>query len=135
MVNLICSERILRYVKNSLIFSIPFLNELLTQLNSLFENTKFTIKVEKNNQFPFLDVLLTKKVDGGLNYQVFRKNIHTDIYIHIDFHHHPTQQIGFIKTLATKDTRISDSEHLTQEFRHLRTVFMMNIYHEKLINK
>ena len=37
------------------------LNDFLAHLNSLSEHIKFTLEMEKENQLPFLDVLLTKK--------------------------------------------------------------------------
>ena len=37
------------------------LKEFLSHINSLSKHIKFTIEIEKDNQLPFLDVLLTKK--------------------------------------------------------------------------
>ena len=75
------------------------LNEFLTHLNILLKHIKFTIKLEKDSQFPFRDVLLTKNEDARLNYKVYRKKTCTDRYVHVDSHHHPTQKVGIIKTL------------------------------------
>jgi len=77
--------------------SLDKLNEFLSHLNSLSEHIKFTIEIEKDNQLPFLDVLLTKK-NGKLSHQVFRKQTHTDKYLHSNSHHHPKQKVGVIKT-------------------------------------
>ena len=69
---------------------IEKLHDLLAHLNSLFQHIKFTIKIENDGKLPFLDVLLTKKEDGGMGYEVYRKDTHTYRYIHANSHHHPT---------------------------------------------
>ena len=71
--------------------------------------------MEKHNKLPFLDIILRKKADGMLGYQVYRKKTHTDIYVHVDLHHHPSQKLGIIHTLATRASTISDHENLDEE--------------------
>jgi len=110
------------------------LNEFLSHINSLSQHIKFTIEIEKDNQLPFLDDLLTKK-NGKLSHQVFRKQTHTDKYLHSNSHHHPKQKVGVIKTLATRASRISDPEHLEEELNHLYKVFINNGYHKNIIQK
>ena len=51
---------------------------------------KFTMELEENGSIPFLDVLLTRKEDGTLGHEVFRKKTHMDSYLHADSHHHPS---------------------------------------------
>ena len=75
--------------------------------------------MEKNGIIPFLDVKITKRPDGMLSHQVYRKLTHTEQYLHVVSHHHPTQKLGVIKTLATKALKISDKQHLDQEREHL----------------
>ena len=52
---------------------------------------------------------------------------------------HPTHKIGVLHTLATRDLRISDKEHLVKEKEHLIKVFLKNGYNKhqtiKAINK
>ena len=91
--------------------------------------------MEIYGKLPFLDVLLTKKEDEGLGYQVYRKETHTYIYLHANSHHQPTQKVGIIKTLARRAKRISDADHLKNELDHLGMVFRKNGYHNKQINE
>ena len=70
------------------------LDVFLEHLNSQSEHIKFTMEVEKDNQIPFLDVLITKRNEGTLGHQVYRKKTHTDRYLHADSHHLPTQKLG-----------------------------------------
>ena len=84
------------------------LNKFLTHLNNQSEHIKFTMEVQENNRLPFLDVLITKNKDGSLAHQVYRKKTHTDRYLHATSHHHPSQKLGILNTLAIRAIRISD---------------------------
>ena len=99
------------------------LGKFLTHLNSISPNIKFTMELEENGSIPFLDVLLTRKEDGTLGHEVFRKKTHTESYLHADSHHHPSQNIGFLNTLVVRASRTSDTEHLEKEKDHLKEVF------------
>ena len=109
--------------------------EFLGHLNSRSDHIKFTMEVEEDNHIPFLDVLITKRNDGTLGHQVYRKKTHTDRYLHVDSHHLPSQKIGVINTLVTRAIRISDEDHLEQELDHLSNVFQMNGYNKNQITK
>ena len=111
------------------------MHDFLAHLNSLSQHIKFTIEIGKDGTIPFLDVLLTKKEEGGLGYQVYRKDTHTDMYLHANSHHHLSQKVGIIKKLATREKRISDADHLKNELDHLGMVFKKNGYHSKQINE
>jgi hypothetical protein len=93
--------------------------------------------VEKEEKYclPFLDVLTMKKQDGSLAHQVYRKKTHTDRYLHVESHHHPAQKTRIISTLVTCAIRISDKNHLEQEFNHLRRALLNNGYKRKQINE
>ena len=71
-------------------------------MNNQLEHIKFTMENEVDRKLTFLDILITRKDDGTLAYQVYRKKTHRDKYIHTDSHHHPTQNIGVFNTLATR---------------------------------
>lgn len=94
------------------------LEAFLSHINGLSNHIEFTIEVEKNNQLPFLDILLTKK-DGKLSSTVYRKKTHTERYLHTNSHHHLRKKVGIIKTLTTRASRISDPKHLKNELKHL----------------
>ena len=88
------------------------------------------MKWKKSDKLPFLHVLIRKKGDGMLGYQVHRKKTHTDRYVHADSHHNPPQKLGIIHTLAIRASRISDHENLNEELQHLKFVFKANGYKE-----
>ena len=58
--------------------------EFQKHLNNQCDSIKFTLEREEDKSLPFLDVLITKKIDGSLSHQVYRKKTHTNIYLHAD---------------------------------------------------
>ena len=70
-----------------------------------------------------------RKQHSSLRHQVYRKQTHTDRYLHAESHHHPAQKIGIINTLVTQAIRIADKDHLKQELNHL------NGYRDKQIKE
>ena len=104
------------------------LEEFLKHLNNLSQHIKFTMEIEDEGIIPFLDVLFSKQRNEKLGYQVYRKKTHMDKYLHLESHHHPSQNIGIIHTLAIKASRISDTNHERMELEHLKKVFKGNGY-------
>jgi len=111
------------------------LEKFFTHLNSISPDIKFTMELEENKSIPFLDVLIIRKEDGSLGHKVFRKATHTESYLHADSHHHPSQKFGVLNTLAIRALRISDSEHLDEEKKHLISTFKSIGYKEQEIKK
>ncbi|GJQ77708.1 hypothetical protein Trydic_g12829 [Trypoxylus dichotomus] len=59
------------------------LDNFLGHLNTQHPEIKFTMEVEKNGVMPFLDVLVTRKLNGRLGHSVYRKPTRIDIYMPI----------------------------------------------------
>ena len=93
------------------------------------------MEIEKDNKLPFLEVLISRREDGSISHQVYRKQTHTDRYLHADSHHFPPQKIGVINTLVTRALRISDKEHIQEEIDHLGRVFGDNRYSDRQFRK
>ena len=55
------------------------LRKFLIFLNNQYPNIHFTIDIEKNGKFPFLNVLVSKKAGGTLGHQMYRKPTHRQI--------------------------------------------------------
>jgi hypothetical protein len=49
------------------------LKKFVDHLNNYSEHIKFTMEIEVDGSLPFLDVCVTKKHDGSLGHQVYRK--------------------------------------------------------------
>ncbi|KYM76147.1 hypothetical protein ALC53_13434 [Atta colombica] len=96
------------------------LRKFLIFLNNQHPNIHFTIDIEKNGKLPFLDVLVSKKADDTLSYQVYRKSTHRYLYDDPELHHHSVQKQSAINSLVHRAFIISDKEHL-QKTQSLKT--------------
>jgi hypothetical protein len=90
---------------------------------------------EDKGSIPFLDFRFTKRPDGSLANQFYRNKTHLEQYLHVDSHHHPTQKLGVLNTIATRAFRIFDVEHLDEEKNHLLNVFKDNGYKKHQVIK
>jgi len=88
---------------------------------------------EKNGKLLFLDVLVSKKADGTLGHQVYRKPTHTDRYLRAELHH-PAQKLQLIH-LYIELSIISNKEYLQAELNHLKTALQKNGHDKKDIIK
>ena len=92
------------YVDNTFIIWRHSRAEFLIFLNNQHPNIHFTMDIEKNGKLPFLNVLVSKKADGTLDHQVYRKLTHTDRYLHES--HHLAQKQSTINSLVHRDFTI-----------------------------
>jgi hypothetical protein len=53
------------------------------------------MELEDNNSIPFLDVLITRKLDGTLGHKVLRKKTDTNNYLHANPTTTPLKRWGF----------------------------------------
>ena len=74
----------------------PDVEGLLHHLNSVRPTIKFNMEVEEGGSLPLLDTKITRKEDGKLDITVYRKQTHTDRYLHFRSHH-PTREEGYGK--------------------------------------
>ena len=72
---------------------------LLHYLNSICPTITFTMEVEEGGSLPFLDTRVTRKEDGKLDITVYRKQTHTDSYLHFRSHHPTHVKRGAVRCL------------------------------------
>ena len=108
------------------------LNEFHQHLNEQHPAIQFTREVESEKRIAFLDVLVNR-VDNRVSFTVYRKNTHTDRYIHFTSHHHPRVLSGVIKCLKNRADKICDTKGSARELSHLRKVFQANGYPREVI--
>lgn len=83
-----------RYVDNTFVVwphGKRVLQEFQKHLNGIHENIKFTMKTKENGALSFLDVLVTRRLDGTLGHTVYRKPTHAELYLHATSEHHPAR--------------------------------------------
>ena len=84
---------------------------LLHHLNEVRPTIKFTMELEKDGSLPFLDTSLTRREDGTLNVNVFRKGTHTDRYLHFNSHHPASAKRAAVRSLFDRARNV---HHITE---------------------
>ena len=121
----------LRYVDDTFIIwqhGSDKLSDFLDHLNQQHPRIQFTMETETSDSLPFLDVLISKRVDGSLGHSVYRKPTHTDRYLNARSFHPPSVKSSVNRTLLRRAHIISDKEHLPSELKHLNVVLRDNGY-------
>ena len=85
---------------------------LTEHLNSIdvTGNIKFTYDQENEGKLAFLDVLLSRRPDGSIKLQIYRKPTHTDAYLMFDSHHPVQHKFSVIRTLLGRNHEIVTEE-------------------------
>jgi hypothetical protein len=68
------------------------LQDFLQHLNNIHRSIEFMTEAEQDRTLPFLDVLVSIRLDGTLGHRVYRKMTRTDLYLHAKSEHHPAQK-------------------------------------------
>ena len=121
----------LRYVDDTFIIwqhGSDKLSDFLDHLNQQHPRIQFTMETETSDSLPFLDVLISKRVDGSLGHPVYRKPTHTDRYLNARSFHPPSVKSSVNRILLRRAHIISDKEHLPTELQHLNVVLRDNGY-------
>ena len=63
-------------------------------LNTINSSIQFTVEMETSGSIAFLDVLLTRELDGSLSTTIFRKPPHTGRYLPFNYHHLFSQKVS-----------------------------------------
>ena len=100
----------------------------LRHLNEVCPTIKFTMEQEKDGSLPFLDTSLTWRKDGTLNVTVFRKQTHTDRYLHFNSHHPASAKRAAIRSLFNWARNITLWKEDLRKEEHLTAAFRQNGY-------
>ncbi|BHF70958.1 hypothetical protein SprV_0401401100 [Sparganum proliferum] len=126
-----------RYVDDT--FVVIDRDQLLTfkeRLNAVFPDIQFTMEEEENNQLAFLDVLVCRKVCGGLKTKVFRKATNTMQVLNFNSNHPISHKRSCVRTLYRRvETHCSEPEDKIAELQYLRRVFKANGYPRNFVNR
>jgi hypothetical protein len=84
------------------------------------------MEAEQDRILPFLDVLVSRGLDGTLRRTVYRKSTHTDLHLHAKSEHQPAQKRAVLTTLIRRAKTLCDPDSLGKEIQHLRDTFQRN---------
>ena len=113
-----------RYVDD--VYSIVETNQIALfhdHLNTISSSIKFTKELESEGTLSFLDVAVTRKTDGSLSADIYRKPTHTGRYLSFSSHHPLNQKLCSARTLYSRDNNIiSDENKKIQKFHHVSDI-------------
>jgi hypothetical protein len=66
---------------------------------------------------------------------VYRKPIHTNLYLNSKSHHHPSNKQAVLSTLIHRARALCDEDSLQAELLFLKDVFKENGYNDQQINR
>lgn len=105
-------------------------------LNRFHTDINFTYEEEKDGKISFLDVLISRKLDGSFDTEVFRKKTDSSIYINWDAFACRSWKIGTLKGLFRRAFLVCSTEKsLEGEIKHLKYVFTtINGYPSRVVS-
>ena len=78
---------------------------------------------------PFLDLNISRSPQG-LNFSVYRKPTHTDLYTHYYLTHPATTKRGVLISLFLRAHRLWSTDYLQKEIEHLRSTQISRSYYQ-----
>ena len=112
-------------------------DSFLDHLNHIHPSIKFTREETRpDGAIPFMDILITHKDDGTLQTSVYRKTIHTDLYMQWDSHNTLPSKYSVVGTLyhrakticSNQEMLLKVEQHLFQAFKKCKyTTWSLNI--------
>ena len=110
-------------------------DEFHEHLNKQNTSIQFTKEIEENSKIPFLDCLVTCK-NNTLRTTVYRKPTHTDRLLDQTSYNPTSHKATTVRTLTRRAQIVCDShDSLTDETKHLNTVFIKNNYSTDCIKR
>ena len=102
---------------------------LLSHLNSVEPSIQFTLEREKDRHLPFLDLNVSRGVQGNLETSVYRKSTHTNKYLAFNSHHPICHKKSVAKTLLRRvEYQPSSLDSKAEERKHVSNVLKANGY-------
>ena len=107
----------------------------LNQIDST-GSIKFTCEVEQDGQIAFLDTKTTRKQDGTIKVEVYRKKTHTDQYLSFNSHHPLNHKLGVVRTLLDRvDSVVTEASDREAEVEHIQKALSQNGYPKWAIDR
>jgi hypothetical protein len=88
---------------------------------------------EKEVHLPLLNIDICRIPDGSLGHKVYRKPTHTNLYLNLASHHHPSSKQAVLSTVVHRARALCDKESLHEELEFLKSTFRENGYSLKQI--
>ena len=110
--------------------------KFLDYLNTKHPNIKFTSEGEKDGVMAFLDVLISRDLEGNPMTTTYRKPTNTGLLTNFSSFTSFTYKLGLIKTLTDRAHKInSDATKLANDLKFIGKVLQRNLFPMTLVSK
>ncbi|CAI2738933.1 unnamed protein product [Dicrocoelium dendriticum] len=109
------------------------LDAVIDRFNRAHGSLQFTYEKELNDQLPFLDVLLTRRADGSIQRQVYRKKTWSGQYTNFHSFVPLRYKRNLIRCLTTRAHRICSEDKLDNELTLIQNLLRENGYPDRFI--
>ena len=107
----------------------------LEMFNTYNRHIQFTVEYEKNNQIPFLDMLVTRTENNILKTSWYRKPYCSNRFINYHSYHPTKSKINLILGMKNRAVKLTHPDFRTEALRKLSCILVDNSYPRNLINK
>jgi len=110
-----------RYVDDTFTkLKIDKVEDFLEHLNKQHQRIQFTSEVQKDGKISFLDTEIHVKEDRSTKVTIYRKETHTDQYLHFESNHHIKQKMGIVTNFRNRiDTLVTEEADKKAEEKHV----------------
>ena len=103
---------------------------------TLRADLQFTLEANFEGQLAFLDVLISRNLDGSIDTTVYRKPTHTNKYLDFSSHHPLAHKIAVVQTLYSRAQALTSSAVTrTQEQHTISKALAQNGYPATFIHR
>lgn len=112
------------------------LRRFLSILNNFHPSIKFTYEEERENQIPFLDVMIIRNNENIVELDIYRKPTSTDRYITSDSMHAPQHKLAAFNSMIHRLVTLPlTTERYSKELDHIYGVARKNGYLRQTIDR
>nr|CAH8831683.1 unnamed protein product [Trichobilharzia regenti] len=108
---------------------------ILNRMNEVQNSISLTSVEEEDNCLSFLDILLSRRLDGSIKRSIYRKPTWTGQYLNYHSFCPIRYKRGLVRCLFSRIRRICTEDTLDEEERILTQTLVDNNYPEKLIRR
>ncbi|CAH8598674.1 unnamed protein product [Schistosoma haematobium] len=126
-----------RYIDDTLIICDEniYKQEMLDAFNNVHPAIKLTSEEEKDNSITFLDVRLSRRIDGSIKRNMFRKCTWTGQYTHFQSFTPLQYKINLVKCLNHRIKLLCSEDSVEEEIVILKNTLRNNGYPDNFVKK
>ena len=109
------------------------IQDILYKFNSCHPSAQFTCEMERNNELPFLAILIRRNNDGSIQRNVYRKPTWTGQYLHYLSSMPLKYKRSLIQYLTNRAVRICTLNTISDLLEYIEEILLTNGYPKQFI--